>query len=229
MPRSAGPRVSVRSASAPSGVAARMRCASSRGFAFAAFAKTAVLGGNRQTERADLGETADHFFWHVGVLTVHVFGVAANHFLAEAPECVLHHLVVAVQVAGPGGGSERRQHFRCAVRVDERVELREVGQAESPRLLAADESCRKVVHHVGHECTGDRGFDASLCSVVEQRTCCLERRARVGEVVRKHLIFLWAAALGESLGRALEQRCDALDHVRRGGEVFCRVGHELQR
>ena len=142
--------------------------------AFAAFAEAAVLGRDRQTECADFGETSDDFFRDVGIFPMHVLGVSADHFLSETSEGVLHHLVIAVQVARPCGDRERSQDLRRAVDVDECVELREFAHSHTPRLFAADEAGGEIMHHVGDECAGDRRFDASLCSVVEQRTSSLE-------------------------------------------------------
>jgi hypothetical protein len=85
------------------------------------------------------------------------------------------------------------------------------------------------MHHVGDECAGNRRFDASLCSVVEQRTSSLEGSARVREVVCQYLVFFWATTLRESFRRANEQRTDALDHICCSREIFRRVSHGSQR
>ncbi len=53
---------------------------------------------DRQTKGADVGETADDLFGNIGIFAMHMFGVFANHFFAEAAKGVLHHFIVVVEV-----------------------------------------------------------------------------------------------------------------------------------
>ena len=92
-------------------------------FAFATFAKAAVLGWNRQSERADVGKAGDDFFRHVGVFSVHVLGVLGHHFLAETAKRVLHHFVVVIKMAGARGCCQRGEQLGCAIGGDECVEV----------------------------------------------------------------------------------------------------------
>jgi len=197
--------------------------------ALAAFAEAAVLGGNRQAERADLREATDDFFGYVGVLAVHVLRVLGDDLLAETTESVLHHLVVVVEVPRPGARRERREHLGCAVGGDERVEVRQLRQLHAPHRLASEQPSGEVVHHVGDERARDGGFDFSLCAVIEQRPGGFERGTRVREVVCEYLLPLGPAALCELLGRATQQRRDAFDDARCNGEIFDGFGHESQR
>ena len=67
----------------------------------AAGGEPAVLLGHREPEAADLGQPGDDVLGDVGVVAVDVLGDRPDLVLGEAPEGVLHHLEVGVEVARP--------------------------------------------------------------------------------------------------------------------------------
>ena len=67
----------------------------------AARGEAAVLLGNRQPETTHLGQSADDVLRDVGVRPMDVLGDRSQLVLGEAPERVLHHLEVLVEVTRP--------------------------------------------------------------------------------------------------------------------------------
>ena len=147
--------------------------------AVAALAVAAVLGGNAEAEDPHLGQTADQFLGHVGVVPVHVLGARNDLIVGERAERVLHHLVVGVEVARAGGGRQRRDELGVAVLRQERMRVAHRCRGQSPQILATAQPGDQVVDHVGRERAGDPCFEVALGPVVEQRSCRLDLGRRV--------------------------------------------------
>ena len=82
---------------------------------------------------------------------VDVLGDRRELLVGEAAEGVLHHLEVAVEVAGPVGVGQRRRGTRGAVGRDELAGAVERVGADAPLGLAAEDLAGQVGHGVGDE------------------------------------------------------------------------------
>ena len=197
--------------------------------ALTALAESTELRRNGKSERADVCKATDDLFGNVGILTMDVFGVSANHLFAETAEGVLHHLVIVVEVAWAGAGSKRGEQLRIAIGGNERLVRGELGEMHRPELLATNQSAGQVVHHVGDECARDGCLEVTLGAVVDERASRFERCARMGQVVGERLLTLRSARFGETLNRTSQKCGHAFDDGCGRGEVFDGVVHESQR
>ena len=133
--------------------------------ALAALGVAVVLDRHREAEAAELGEAADELLGDVGVLAVDVLGDRGDLVLGEAAEGVLHHLEVAVEVAGAGGVGERGQELRGPVGGDELTGAVEHARLDAPLGLAAEQLGHELADGVGDVGAGDLALDLALGAV----------------------------------------------------------------
>jgi hypothetical protein len=128
---------------------------------------------------------------------VDVLGDGLQLVVGEASEGVLHHLEVAVEVAGPRL-VDAGQELRCSVCGQEVTSAVEGPGLHAPGLLLGEDLARQVAHCVGDEGAGDASLDVTLGAVVEESLGGGHRGSRVGQVVGEDLVVVDRAGGGET-------------------------------
>ena len=155
---------------------------------------------------------------------MHVLGDRLDLVLGEAAEAVLHHLEVAVEVAGTLLAQKRRQVLGGPVGGHERAGAGQRILGHAPRRLPSDHLDHEVIDRVGDERARDAGLDVTLGAVVKDGPGVLHGRGGVGEVVGDDLIGVevGAAQVG---GRCLDDPLGQVDGRGGGSEVRSRNSH----
>jgi hypothetical protein len=156
---------------------------------------------------------------------VDLLGDRTDPLLREAPEGVLHHREVVVEVARPLGPAELGEELRGAIGACKGECGIESPLFGAPLPLATHEPGGDVMDCVCDEGACDAGLLVAVLSVVEDGPSVLDRRCGVREVVGDDLVRVDVAVGGEAPEGALDNRAGGLDRRCGCGEVGGRYRH----
>ena len=157
-------------------------------------------------------------------VAVDVLGDRLDLVLGEAAERVLHHLHVAVEVAGALLVGELGEELGGAVGADERQRIGEGVGLDAPLVLTTEDADGDVVDGVGDEGAGDAGLDVALPAVVEDGAGVLDGGGGVGQVVDRGLVGVLVGGR-EVAGGGFDDALGDVDGGGGSGEVRSGGGH----